>query len=69
MVDLLKLSISQWLLVSWWRGIGIDLDVDIEDVALQALGRAEGSEKKSGLEMLRGSKELDWEVFLSLYSY
>lgn len=66
MVDLLSLRISQWLLVRWRRRIGVELDIQIEDVVAESLGGAEGCEEEGRAEGLRGGEELDWEVFLGL---
>lgn len=66
MMDLLEFSVSQWLLISRRRGISIDLNIDIEDVALETLRRTKRGKEECSLEWLRGRKELDWEVLLCL---
>ena len=64
MVDLLELSVSQWLLISWERCVGIGLNINIEDMALETLRRAKCSEDDGSLERLRSRLELNREVLL-----
>lgn len=53
MVDLLSLSISQWLLINRDGGVRIHFDFEVEDVVAERLGGAEGCEEESCAE--RGS--------------
>lgn len=66
MVDLMQLSVSQWLLIARGRGIGVQVDVKVEDVASEWLGGAKRGDEECCAERRFGGEELDGEVFLSL---
>ena len=66
MVDLRQLSVSQWLLVARERGIGVDANIEVEDVASKWLGDAKGPEEERCAERRLGGEELDGDVLLCL---
>lgn len=60
MVDLIQLSISQWLLVFRQRYVRVSLDIEVEDMVAKCLGRAEGGKEEGCAERLTRGEELDW---------
>lgn len=67
MVDLGPFAVAQGL----WDGgrwhKRILLDVDIEGVGNESLGRAKRANDDGGMEGLAGREELGWEVLLGLF--
>lgn len=65
-MDLGELAVSQWLLILGGNQAGVQVDLDISDGFVVALGTAEGGEHQSSLERLLGLEELDREIAVFL---
>ena len=48
--------------------VGVLLDINVEGIGNETLGRAKGPNDNSCVDRLRGHEELDGDVFLRLYT-
>jgi hypothetical protein len=65
--------VNRWLLavslerLKFWLGcIWVELDIQVEDMVAESLGRPKRGNEESCSEWLRGCKELNWEIFVGL---
>lgn len=62
---LLAVAKGRFVLGHW--GVGICLELDIENGCVDSASFAEGADDDGGLERLRRQEELDGEILLGLY--